>query len=93
MEMLGSPSTFGVGELGVIVHKYLEADGRTMAHFFIFEAVIIMSMGPDDVRGLLVISIRALCMGAASDLIHKDFSQEKWHIEGSGYRLIISLLV
>jgi hypothetical protein len=49
MEMHGSASTFGVGELGTIVYKTLEVDGRTMAHFFIFEAVI-MSMGPDDDR-------------------------------------------
>ena len=50
MGMHGSASTFGVGELGTIVYKTLEVDGRTMAHFFIFEAVIIMSMGPDDDR-------------------------------------------
>ena len=50
MEMHGSASTFGVGELVVVIihNKTLEVDGRIMAHFFIFEAVIIMSMGPDD---------------------------------------------
>jgi hypothetical protein len=48
MEMHGSASPFGVGELVVIVDKTLEVDGRTMAHFFIIEAVIIMSMDPDD---------------------------------------------
>lgn len=51
MEMHGNASTFGVGELVVaaILHnKTLEVDERTMAHFFIFEAVIIMSMGPDN---------------------------------------------
>ena len=48
MEMHGSVSPSGVGELGPIMHKTLEVDGRTMAHFFIFEAVIIMSTGPDD---------------------------------------------
>ena len=50
MEMHGSISTFGAGELGAIVYQTLEVDGRTMAHFFIFEAAFIMSMGPDDDR-------------------------------------------
>ena len=45
MEMHGNASLFGVGELVAIVDKsLLEVDGRTMAHFFIIEAVIIMSM-------------------------------------------------
>lgn len=44
MEMHGSISLFGAGELPVIIHKILEGDGRTMEHFFIFEAVITMSM-------------------------------------------------
>ena len=48
MGMHGSASTFGVGELGTIVYKTLEVDGRTMAHFFIFEAAITMSTGPDE---------------------------------------------
>lgn len=48
METHGSALTFGVGELGPIVHRTLEVDGRTMAHFFIFEVVIIMNMGPID---------------------------------------------
>jgi hypothetical protein len=51
MEMHGSALMFGVGELVVVAilhNKTLEVDGRTMAHFFIFEAVIIMSRGPDD---------------------------------------------
>ena len=48
MEMHGSASTFGVGELVIVHNKTLEVDGRIMAHFFIFEAVIITSMGPDD---------------------------------------------
>ena len=51
MEMHGNPSTFGVGELMAIVYKTLEVDGRTMEPFFIFEAVIIMSMGPDVCSG------------------------------------------
>jgi hypothetical protein len=48
MEMHGSASLFGVGGLGAIVFKTLEEDGRTMAHFFIFEAAITMSTGPDE---------------------------------------------
>jgi hypothetical protein len=51
MEMRGSALMFGVGELVVVAtlqHKTLEVDGRTMVHFFIFEAVITMSMRPDD---------------------------------------------
>ena len=48
MEMHGNASPFGDGELVAIVHKTLEVDGITMAHFFIFEAVIIMSMDPDE---------------------------------------------
>ena len=47
MGMHGSVSAFGVGELRVMVYKILEVAGKTMARFFIFEAVIIMSMGPD----------------------------------------------
>ena len=47
--MRGSALTFGVGELVAILdNKTLEVDGKIMAHFFIFEAVIIMSMDPDD---------------------------------------------
>lgn len=51
MEMHGNASMFGAGELMAIIHKILEVDGRIMARFFIFEAVIIMSMGPDINRG------------------------------------------
>ena len=53
MEMHGSASPFGVGGLGAIVHKTLEVDGKTMALFFIFEAVIIMNMVPDDDIGMV----------------------------------------
>ena len=54
--MHGSALMFGVGELVVVAifhNKTLVVDGRIMVHFFIFEVVIIMSMGPDDETHLL----------------------------------------
>ena len=51
MEMHGSALMFGVGELvvvAILLNKTREVDGRIMVHFFIFEGVIIMSMGQDD---------------------------------------------
>ena len=51
MEMRGSALMFGVGELvvvAILLNRTREVDGRIMVHFFIFEEVIIMSMGQDD---------------------------------------------
>lgn len=69
MEMHGSVSTFGVGDLEAIVHSILGVGGRTMAHFFIFEAVIIMSMGPDMNRcgWFFVIRTQYACLFPLTD--------------------------
>lgn len=66
MEMHGSVSTFGVGELGAIVHKILEVAGRTMALFSIFEVVIIMSKGLALDRWLVCCTI---CMSFSVNIV------------------------
>ena len=77
MGMRGSASPFGVGEQGAIVYnKILEVDGRTMAHFFIFEAVIIMSVDPDDVGWFVDSAVKSICI-LMYELIHKKNSKSK----------------
>lgn len=69
MGMHGSPSTSGVGELRVILYQILEVDGRTMVHSFIFEAVIITSMGLDVNRVWSVLLVLIYTTYVLGDLI------------------------